>query len=256
MDQINLAIAFSAGILSILSPCILPVLPSFLAYITGLSLEELAESDKSTATKKSNNKHVFSWQLIINTFFFALGFSLIFLLFGAVIGTIGKFLVINQIVLMQLGGLIIIILALHQLGIFRLKFLLSEVKFKHSLTDDLKGWLRSFLVGIIFAFGWAPCYGPIVGAIFTLAATTGSFYYSILLFVFYSLGFLVPLIIFSVFIGYFSKQIKKHRKIFQYSSTIAGIILLILGILMLTNLFPYIVNWLSLIYNEYNFLYL
>lgn len=256
MDQINLAIAFLAGILSIFSPCILPVLPSFLAYITGLSLEELADSSKSKQTKNSDSKYSLSRQLVINTFFFALGFSLIFLLFGAVIGTLGKFLVINQTVLMQFGGLIIVILALHQLGIFRLKFLLGQAKFKHSFTDNLKGWMRSFLVGIIFAFGWAPCYGPIVGAIFTLAATTGSFYYSILLFVFYSLGFLVPLILFSLFIGFFSKQIKKHKKIFRYSSTVAGVILLILGTLMLTNLFPHIVNWLSLIYNENNFLYL
>ncbi|MGL5831578.1 MAG: cytochrome c biogenesis CcdA family protein [Candidatus Altimarinota bacterium] len=252
MDQINLGVAFLAGILSIFSPCILPVLPSFLAYITGISLEELKGK---TNSKKSPGAPLF-WQLIINTFFFALGFSLIFLLFGAVIGTLGKFLVINQTVLMQLGGLIIIILAFHQLGIYRLKFLLKEVKFEHQLTNNLKGWLRSLLVGIVFAFGWAPCYGPIVGAILTLAATANSFYYSILLFIFYSFGFLVPLIIFSLFIGFFSEKLKKHRKIFKHSSLVAGLLMLILGVLMLTNLFPYIVTWLSLSYNEANLLYI
>lgn len=250
MDQINLAIAFLGGIFSVFSPCILPVLPSFLAYITGVSLEEI------TVTKSKQNAFKFNLQLLLNTFFFALGFSLIFLLFSAVIGGLGKFLVINQTVLMQLGGLIIVILALHQLEIIKIKFLLNEVKLKDQTTHKFKGWLRSFIVGIIFAFGWAPCYGPIIGAILTLAATSSSFYYSILLFVFYSLGFLIPLVIFSLFIGFFSQLLKKHRQVLKYSSKIAGILLLILGILMLTNLFPYIVNWLSLSYNENNFLYI
>jgi cytochrome c-type biogenesis protein len=249
MDQINLAVAFLGGIFSIFSPCILPVLPSFLAYITGVSLEEIASKSKQ------NNLKI-NLQLILNTAFFVLGFSLIFLLFGAVIGGLGKFLVINQIALMQLGGLVIIILALHQLEIIKIKFLLNEVKLQDKTTHKFKGWLRSFLVGIIFAFGWAPCYGPIIGAIFTLAATSTSFYYSLLLFAFYSLGFLLPLIIFSLFIGFFSTWLKKHRHLLKYSSKLAGILLLILGILMLLNLFPYIVNWLSLNYNEHNFLYI
>jgi cytochrome c-type biogenesis protein len=137
MDQINLAVAFLGGIFSIFSPCILPVLPSFLAYITGVSLEEIASKSKQ------NNLKI-NLQLILNTAFFVLGFSLIFLLFGAVIGGLGKFLVINQIALMQLGGLVIIILALHQLEIIKIKFLLNEVKLQDKTTHKFKGWLRSF----------------------------------------------------------------------------------------------------------------
>src|SRR5690606_12257977 len=126
---------------SIFSPCLLPVLPSFVAYITGLSLEELAINPSPKTKSSKNSNPSLTWKLIINTFFFALGFSLIFILFRAVIGTLGKFLVINQTVLMQLGGLIIIILAFHQLCIFKLKFLLNEVKFQHQFSNNLKGWL-------------------------------------------------------------------------------------------------------------------
>ncbi len=237
MEEINLAVAFIAGLLSILSPCILPVMPSFLAYIAGTSLEE----------KEARSKTLF-----LHTIAFAIGFSLTFLLFGAVIGSIGHFLLLNQAFLQKIGGAIIIILGVHLTGLLKITPLLKEIRLKIPKNAIFNTYIRSFFIGIIFSFGWAPCYGPILGAIFTLAATSGQFGQSILLFAAYALGFLIPLLIMTLFVEKVSHFIRKNPGIYKNSSLISGIIIIILGFLLLTGLISPIVSWINGLYIELN----
>ncbi len=234
MLKIDFLIAFLGGMFSIFSPCILPVLPSFLGYITGVSLHQ-----------QQNRKAHFG-TLISHTAIFALGFLITFLIFGAVIGWLGSFLVMQQELLQKIGGVLIILFGLMSLGVIKLKFLSAQHQLH--LTSVHSQRLKSFLTGIIFAFSWTPCYGPILGSIFTLAASSVSFWTSIWLFFFYSLGFLIPLMIFTVAIYHGSNLIAKNRYLIQYAHLLAGILLILVGILLLTNQMSGLVNWLSQIY--------
>lgn len=243
MEKINILVAFIGGILSIFSPCIIPILPSFLGYISGISL--------SSELKNSHQKTV-QLKLFLHTLFFTIGFSIVFLLFGAVIGILGKFLLTYQEILQKLGGIIIIIFGLQLTGIFKFKFLLTEKHLQLPSNLEFKSYFRSFIIGIFFAFGWTPCYGPVIGTIFTLAASSANFNTSLMLFFFYSLGFIIPLLIMSAFIGHISKFLKKYPIVFKYSSYISGFLMISLGILLLTNQLNILVNWINFNYTENN----
>ena len=241
--QPGIIIAFLAGVLSILSPCILPILPSFLGYIGGVAVSADFRKLKKTEARR---------KLFINTLLFAIGFSFVFLFFGAVIGIIGETLVLNRPIFQTIGGIIIILFGIQLTGLINLKFLMKEKKFELSPKLKRIAYLRSLLMGIFFAFGWAPCYGPIIGAIFTLAATQADFWYSMLLFFFYSLGFLLPLFIFTFIISHGAEKLKKLKKFTRYSSIIAGGFVIILGILLMTNKLNLLVNWINVLYNNNN----
>lgn len=243
MENPNIFFAFLAGVLSIASPCILPIIPSFIGYITGVSL--------STHYQGLSQKELRS-KLLLNTISFAIGFSLIFLFFGAVIGLIGETLVLNRPIFQKIGGVIIVLFGIQLTGVFQFKALVKEKRFQLPGGFKKLSYLRSFFTGIFFAFGWAPCYGPIVGAIFTLAAAQASFSQSLWLFFFYSLGFLLPLIIFSLMVASASKVLKKFQNAARYSSIIAGILVIILGVLLFTNNLSILVNWLNLTYTNNN----
>jgi cytochrome c-type biogenesis protein len=215
--MIELIIAFGAGLISFLSPCVLPLIPGYISYISGNSINELIE-------KKSVN--------LLPIFFFTLGFSLVFVTFGAASTFLGQILLKNSYELRIAAGLIIIILSLHIIGIINIKFLNYEKRLQTNLN---KTFLSSILIGMAFAFGWTPCIGPILGSILVLAATENSLSEGILLLSFYSLGLAIPFILSGYLIQkflIFSKNFKKNVKIV---SKIGGIILLITGILIITN---------------------
>ena len=240
MENINIFIAFLAGILSIFSPCIIPVLPGFIGYISGLSIENSLE--------KHSQRHT-----IISTIFFALGFNLVFMIFGLLVGSFSQFLLINQLFLLQIGGFIIMIFGILQTGLIKINFLQKEYKLDHhhqKLSSNLPGYLKSFLFGLLFAFSWTPCYGPIIGTIVTLATVTKTFNLSLLLFTFYSLGFTIPLVLLATFLSHFHHFFKTHRNFYRYSNFIAGLFLLIIGFLMFTNQLSSIINWLDFFYTQ------
>jgi cytochrome c-type biogenesis protein len=215
--MIELIIAFGAGLISFLSPCVLPLIPGYISYISGNSINELIE-------KKSVN--------LLPIFFFTLGFSLVFVTFGAASTFLGQILLKNSYELRIAAGLIIIILSLHIIGIINIKFLNYEKRLQTNLN---KTFLSSILIGMAFAFGWTPCIGPILGSILVLAATENSLSEGILLLSFYSLGLAIPFILSGYLIQrflIFSKNFKKNIKIV---SKIGGVILLITGILIITN---------------------
>ena len=215
--MIELFIAFGAGLISFLSPCVLPLIPGYISYISGSSLNELIE-------KKSVN--------IFPIILFTLGFSLVFISFGATASFLGSVILNNSYELRIASGIIIIIFSLHILGILNLNFLNYE---KRIYTEKKSGIFSSILVGMAFGFGWTPCIGPILGSILALASTEQSLNRGILLLVFYSLGLAIPFILSGYLIQkflVFSKNLKSKMNIILKSG---GALLLITGILMITN---------------------
>ena len=215
--MIELVIAFGAGLISFLSPCVLPLIPGYISYISGSSLNELIE-------KKSVN--------IFPIILFTLGFSFVFISFGATASFLGSVILNNSYELRITSGIIIIIFSLHILGIINLNFLNYE---KRIYTEKKSGIFSSILVGMAFGFGWTPCIGPILGSILALASTEQSLNRGILLLVFYSLGLAIPFIISGYLIQKFLVFSKNFKKNISLVSKLGGVILLATGILILTN---------------------
>ncbi len=216
---ITLSIAFLAGLISFLSPCVLPLIPGYISYISGTSLEKLAE--------KKNNL------VVIKTIFFTLGFSLVFITLGSTASFIGKFFLNNSNILRIIAGIIIIFFSLQLIGIINVKLMNKDIRiFTNQYSNNLAFPL---LVGAAFGFGWTPCIGPILGSILTLATIENNFGKGILLLSFYSLGLAIPFIISGILIDkflFFSKNFRKHIPVV---TKIGGTILLLTGIAILSN---------------------
>ena len=213
----ELFIALGAGLISFLSPCVLPLIPGYISYISGSSINELIE-------KKSVN--------LFPIILFTVGFSIVFIFFGAASTLLGQVLLQNSYELRIVAGVIIIILSLHLIGIINIKFLNYE---KRVQTDIKRNFFSPALIGMAFAFGWTPCIGPILGSILVLASTEESLQQGILLLTFYSIGLAVPFILAGYLIQRFLVFSKNFRKNIKKVSKIGGSILLITGILMITN---------------------
>ena len=214
---LNLLIAFSAGFISFLSPCVLPLIPGYISYISGQTLDEIIEDNKS---------------VLLKTIFFSLGFSIVFISFGITASFIGKFFINYSNQLRIIAGLIIILFSLQLIGLINLKILNSEVRF---FTKNYRNNLIfPVIVGMAFSFGWTPCIGPILGSILALAAIEESFSKSILLLSFYSLGLAIPFIISGVLIDKFLFFSKSFRKYISTITKVGGAILLLTGIAILT----------------------
>ena len=215
--MIELFVAFGAGLISFLSPCVLPLIPGYVSYITGSSLNELKE-------KKNTNL----FPIILFTF----GFSLVFITFGAASTYIGQALLQNSYELRIAAGLVIIIFSLHIIGLINLKFLNYEKRIE---TKKNNYFYSPILIGMAFAFGWTPCIGPILGSILVLAATEENLTRGILLLFFYSFGLAIPFILSGYLIQKFLIFSKNFKKNINLVSKGGGIVLLITGILILTN---------------------
>tara|TARA_S200000501_G_scaffold115910_1_gene108903 strand:- start:3544 stop:4248 length:705 start_codon:yes stop_codon:yes gene_type:complete len=213
----ELFIALGAGLISFLSPCVLPLIPGYISYISGSSINELIE-------KKNIN--------LLPIILFTVGFSLVFIFFGAASTLLGQVLLKNSYELRIGAGIIIIILSLHIIGIINIKFLNYE---KRVQTNIKKNFFSPILIGMAFAFGWTPCIGPILGSILVLASTEESLKQGIILLTFYSIGLAAPFILSGYLIQKFLVFSKNFRKNINLVSKIGGIILLITGILIITN---------------------
>ena len=215
--MIELFIALGAGLISFLSPCVLPLIPGYISFISGQSLNELVEN------KKVN---------LIPLLLFSLGFSFIFILFGATASALGKILLQNSNYLRIIAGSIIVIFSLQLLGIINIGFLNFEKKY---YTNKSSKPLFVFIMGMAFGFGWTPCIGPILGSILALASIEESILKGIVMLSFYSLGLAIPFIISGFLIQKFLLFSKNFKKNINKVSKVGGIVLLITGILILTN---------------------
>ena len=215
--MIELLIALGAGLISFLSPCVLPLIPGYISYISGSSLNELI-------AKKNVN--------LIPLILFTAGFSIVFILLGAASTFVGQALLQNSYELRIAAGLVIILLSLHIIGLINIKFLNFEKRIDARINSN---FYSPILIGVAFAFGWTPCIGPILGSILVLASTEESINKGILLLTFYSLGLAIPFILSGYLIQKFLIFSKNFKKNINLVSKIGGIILLLTGILILTN---------------------
>ena len=215
---LNLIIAFGAGLISFLSPCVLPLIPGYISYISGESLGEIVEKQK---------------KILLKTILFSLGFSLVFISFGATASFIGNLLLEYSNSLRIAAGIVIIIFSLQLIGILNLNFLNKEKRiYTKNYSDNL---FFPIIVGAAFGFGWTPCIGPVLGSILALAATESSIGKGILLLSFYSLGLAIPFVLSGYGISKFLEFSKNFKKNIRRISISGGIILLITGILIITN---------------------
>ena len=214
---LNLLVAFSAGFISFLSPCVLPLIPGYISYISGQALDEIIKDNKS---------------VLLKTIFFSIGFSIVFISFGITASFIGKLLISYSNQLRIIAGIIIILFSLQFIGLINLKILNSETRFfTKNYNDNL---IFPIIVGAAFGFGWTPCIGPVLGSILALAAIEENISKGILLLSFYSLGLAIPFIISGVLIDKFLFFSKSFRKYISTITKVGGAILLLTGIAILT----------------------
>ena len=234
MTEITLAVAVIAGLGSFVAPCILPMIPAFLAYISGTTLSELNQN------RGTNIISVNKTNIILNSMFFVLGFSVVFSILGVIINSVLATSVGDFVgVLNQVGGVIIMAFGIFLLLSMKINKLNMEKKFIPKRTKA--SYPMSFVFGLAFAVGWTPCVGPILGTILTLAATTPSIAFNLLLA--YSLGLGIPFILIGVFYSRATRIIRSMSKHLKYYNVILGSFIIILGILVFTNQLTYIANF-------------
>lgn len=228
-ESIGLAVAFSAGLLSFLSPCVLPLVPSYLSFVTGMSLEDLQEGVDRRNT-------------MIHSALFVLGFSAIFMLLGASASFLGQFFRYYEVWIARVGGVVIIILGLHLAGAFRLTPLMREKRVH--LRDKPAGYLGTLGVGAAFGAGWTPCIGPVLGAILTFAASQDAFWSGVGLLAVYSLGLAVPFLLSALAMERFLEVFARFRRFLPAVQVASGVLLVILGILLVTGTFTILSQYL------------
>jgi cytochrome c-type biogenesis protein len=227
--EVGIAIAFTAGIFSFLSPCVLPLVPSYLTFVTGMSLEDLQEGGNRQAT-------------MVHATLFVLGFSLIFVLLGASASFLGQFFRHYELWIARVGGGVIMILGLHLTGVFRLTALLQEKRIH--LRNKPAGYLGTVGVGMAFGAGWTPCIGPILGAILTYGFSQDTMWAGVGLLSVYSLGLAVPFLLAALALDRFLQTFKRFRHWIPIVEKASGVLLIFLGLLLLTGRFTVLSSWL------------
>ncbi len=234
LPQISFFAAFSAGLLSFVSPCVLPLVPSYISYITGLSVEQLTDAAERSRFRKA---------IIINSLLFIAGFSVVFVAFGASASLIGQMLIAYQEHLRRFGGILVVIFGLYLLGILNLNFLKTEKRFH--FRNRPAGYLGSFLIGVAFAAGWTPCVGPVLGTILLYASTTDALTDGVTLLTCYSLGLGLPLFLTALGVDRFLAYFKEVRAYLWGVSAVSGVLLVVVGVMIYANSLTMITSFLE-----------
>ena len=229
-EPIGITIALTAGVLSFLSPCVLPLVPSYLSFVTGMSLEDLQEGFDRR-------------RVMIHSALFVSGFTLIFVLLGASATFIGSFLLYNSEWIARIGGVIIILFGLHLMGVFQLLPLLREKRMH--LANKPAGYVGTVAVGMAFGAGWTPCIGPVLGAILTMAASQDSVGAGMWLLFVYSMGLAIPFLLAALAMERFLRAFSRFRRFLPALQIAAGALLVLLGILLVTGSFQVLAAWLN-----------
>jgi cytochrome c-type biogenesis protein len=222
-EAVSFPAAFTAGILSFLSPCVLPLIPAYFTFITGFSLEELTENRNSEIRKK----------VFLSTVLFVSGFSLVFILMGASASYLGSLMFNHRELIRILGGILIMLMGVHLTGIIRIPGL--DVEKRINIEKKPLHFLGIVIIGMAFGAGWSPCIGPLLGSILIIAGSQETVWQGIVLLAVYSAGLALPFIIISVFIHLLLIFIKKASRVLQYVNAAAGILLIIVGLILVTN---------------------
>ncbi|MEK7774139.1 MAG: cytochrome c biogenesis CcdA family protein [Deltaproteobacteria bacterium] len=235
-NEVSIPLAFMGGILSFISPCVLPLVPSYISFVTGISFEELTNNDNGTELRRV---------ILLNSVMFILGFSTVFVvILGSSAQLFGSLFMEYQDIVRKIGGAAITLLGIHIIGIINLKILQRDKRL-HFFREKPSGLLGSFFVGIGFAAGWTPCIGPILSAIFAVAATSGNPWSGTVLFIAYSAGLAIPFILTSLGINTFLKHFNRFKKHMRAVSIVSGIFLILTGLLIFFNSFGIITGYLN-----------
>ncbi|MDD2540532.1 MAG: cytochrome c biogenesis protein CcdA [Desulfuromonadaceae bacterium] len=229
--------AFIAGLLSFLSPCVFPLIPSYVMYITGISYADM---------QAEHPTHIIRQKTILHALCFISGFTVVFVLLGASATYIGSFLQEHSTIIRKVGGIILVLLGIHVTGLLPLKFLLGEKRL--NIKHKPAGYIGSFLVGIAFAAGWTPCIGPILAAILAVAATEDSVYHGILLLLLYSMGLGVPFFLSALAMNRFMAVFNRFKKYIHIFEIITGILLMVVGALIYSNWLSRLSAYASILY--------
>ena len=233
-ETVGLPLAFGAGLLSFLSPCVLPLIPSYVSFITGLSLEDAGAR---------------RWTAVTHAAFFVLGFTLIFVALGATATALGALLNYHRVWLERVGGGLIVVFGLYLLGVFQWGVLARERRIQ--LQNKPVGYLGSALVGLAFGAGWSPCIGPILGAVLTYTSATATVGQGMGLLLAYSLGLGIPFLLAALAVDRFIGWFQRYRRFIPLVNRIAGIVLVVVGVLLLTGYFSLLATWLQQLTPEF-----
>jgi cytochrome c-type biogenesis protein len=230
MSEVGYITAFLGGVLSFLSPCVLPLIPSYVSFITGISFEDFKTGDKALLRKIT----------VLNSSAFVAGFSTVFVLLGISSSFVGRLLAMYYDHIRIIGGIIIIVFSLYVMGIFKSKFLSSDHRIH--MQSKPKGYIGSFVVGLTFGAGWTPCIGPILGSILLIASTSGSAMTGFKLLLVYSAGLAIPFVATALLINIFLSHFSAIQKYMRVIMILSGLLLMAFGIILLTDNVPLLLS--------------
>jgi cytochrome c-type biogenesis protein len=233
-ENVSFAAAFAAGVLSFVSPCVLPLVPGYLSFISGVSVEEMRDATARAASRR---------QVFVSSLAFVIGFSLVFIALGASASVIGGFLGKNLSVMGKIAGVLLVIFGLHTMGVLKISWLYSEKRIQTERKPA--GPLGAMLVGLAFAFGWTPCIGPILAGILAIAASKETVGMGVALLAVYSIGLGIPFLITSLAVDSFFAAFAKIRRHYKAIEVTAGLLLVVIGVLIFTNRFTIIAQYLT-----------
>jgi len=234
MDNVSVFTAFIAGLVSFLSPCVLPLVPGYISIVSGSSLDQLKARSKEASLSRT---------VLLNSVMFIVGFSITFILLGASATWIGQVLVSRMRLLGQLAGLILIVFGIHLMGIFKINFLYKDKRFHN--VEKPRGLFGALVLGLAFAFGWTPCIGPILAGILTLASTKQTVSQGMFLLSIYSAGLGIPFLLTSLALNKFLTFYSRFKKHFHAVEVVSGALVIAVGVLILTGSLTRLATWLS-----------
>jgi cytochrome c-type biogenesis protein len=237
-ENVTLLAAFGAGLLSFISPCVLPLVPGYLSYVSGLSLDEL----RGTATARTGVS-ASRTRVLVASLAFILGFSLVFVALGATASAAGQFLLERLPILSRIAGAVVIVFGLHTMGVLRIEWLYQTKQVQ--TTRKPAGFFGALLVGAAFAFGWTPCLGPILSGILAIGASRETVGDAVRLLAVYSLGLGVPFLATGLAINRFFGAMARIRRHYHAIEVVSGALLVVIGLLIFTNRFTIVAQWLS-----------
>ncbi len=234
IEQVTILGALFAGLLSFLSPCVLPLVPPYLCFLAGTSLEHLENGDEKDPA--------LSRRVMLSSVLFVLGFTTVFVMLGATASFVGQFLLSNATILSKVAGVIVIILGLHFLGVFRFTLVNKEIRYHHDAKP--RGIMGSYVIGVAFGFGWTPCIGPVLAAILFVAASKDTVAQGALLLAVYSLGIGIPFLLSSFAVKPFMRFMARFRSYIGLVEKTMGGLLVVMGILFINGNFNDLSYWL------------
>jgi len=235
VSEITIGLAFLAGLASFLSPCVFSLVPAYVSYLGGRAVRRAGTADEAEVRASR-------WVTFSHGVAFVLGFSVVFVVLGVAVSAAGGILYDVRLYLAKIGGVVVIILGLHMMGVLRIPFLEYDLRV-HDVPSNRWGYLSSALLGVFFSAGWSPCVGPVLGAILTLAINGGSVALGAKLLSAYSAGLAVPFLAAALGIGWVTTILRKYNKVMHYVEIAMGVVLVIVGVMLFAGIFELIARY-------------